>query len=70
MEEELNKRITETQRDQLINRINQLYDEGVIRIRDWMAMYDIMLEACKRDKAETMEKYIEECLKPEGGDAE
>lgn len=70
MEEELNKRITETQRDQLINRINQLYDEGVIRVRDWMAMYDIMLEACERDKAETVEKYIEECLNPEGGDTE
>ena len=70
MEEELNKRITDEQRDQLINRINQLYDEGVMRVRDWMAMYDIMLEACERDKAETMEKYIEECLKPEGGDTE
>lgn len=70
MEEELNKRITDEQRDQLINRINQLYDEGVMRVRDWMAMYDIMLEACERDKAETVEKYIEECLKPEEGDAE
>ena len=63
MSEELEKRIDEKKRDQLIMRINQVYEAGAIRVRDWMAMYDILLEACERDKAETLERYLAECLK-------
>lgn len=66
MTEELSKRITEEQRDQLIGRINELYDEGVLRIRDWCAMYDIMLEACERDKAETYEELVMNRINVEG----
>lgn len=68
MEERLNERISEEQRDQLIGRIINLCDNGVMRKRDWMAMYDIMLEACERDKAETLEEYLTETLKDEGED--
>ena len=66
MEEELQKKISEEQRDQLIGRICSLYDEGVLRIRDWMAMYDLMLEACERERSETLETMITERINAEG----
>ena len=67
MEEELNRCISEEQRDQLIGRINELYDNGVLRMRDWIGMYDIMLEACERDEAETYENIITGRINAEGG---
>ena len=58
MTEELEKRIDEEKRDQLVRRINELYEEGVLRIRDWMAMYEILINACQREEAETMERIM------------
>lgn len=62
MEERLETRIDEEKKDQLIGRIEQLYAEGVLRVRDWIAIYDIMLEACERDKAETLEDILVDSL--------
>lgn len=69
---ELNDKITDERFDQLIVRLRQLHAEGTLRNRDMMAMYDLMLEACQRDEAETLERYLSESLKGdvEGGDAE
>lgn len=66
MEKELNKVISEEQRDQLIVRINELYDNGVLKIRDWIAMYDLMLEACERDSIATYEQIVEASINSEG----
>ena len=66
MTEELEKQIDEEKRDQLVRRINELYEEGVLRIRDWMAMYEILINACQRDEAETMERIIEDRINAEG----
>ena len=66
MTEELEKRIDEEKRDQLVRRINELYEEGVLRIRDWMAMYEILINACQREEAETMERIIEDRINAEG----
>lgn len=66
MTEELEKRIDEEKRDQLVRRINELYEEGVLRIRDWMAMYEILIDACQREEAETMERIIEDRINTEG----
>ena len=67
MEDELNKAISEEQRDQLIFRIKDLYEEGVLKIRDWMAMYEILIDACEREEAETMERIIADRINAEGG---
>ena len=69
MEEELDKCITEEQRDKLIGKIHWMYDEGVMRIRDWMAMYEIMIDACEREKAVTMEQYLMHSLEEGDEDA-
>ena len=66
MTEELEKRIDEEKRDQLVRRINELYEEGVLRIRDWMEMYEILINACQREEAETMERIIEDRINAEG----
>ena len=66
---ELSDKITDEKLEQLIGRLRQLHAEGTLRNRDWMAMYDIMLEACERDKAETLEQYIAERLNEEAGDS-
>ena len=69
---ELNDKITDERFEQLIVRLRQLHAEGTLRNRDMMAMYDLMIEACQRDEAETLERYLAESLKGdvEGGDAE
>ena len=69
MVERLESRIDQEKKDQLVMRIEQLYAEGVLRVRDWLKMYDIMLEACERDKAETLEEILVDSLnKKEEGD--
>lgn len=69
---ELNDRVSEEKFDQLIARLKIVYENGALRNRDWLAIYDIMLKACERDEAETLENYLAESLKcdVEGGDAE
>lgn len=69
MEEELNKVIDEEKRDGLIKRINELYDNGVLKIRDWIAIYEVFIAACNREKAESFEKYMINSISEEG-DAE
>ena len=69
MEERLNEKIDEGKRDQLIRRINELYEGGVLKIRDWMAMYEIMIDACEREKAVTMEQYLMHSLEEGDEDA-
>ena len=69
MEEELNKVIDEAKRDGLIRRINELYDNGVLKIRDWMAIYEVFIAACNREAAESFEKYMINSISEEG-DAE
>ena len=72
MEEELNKVIDEEKRDALIKRINELYSEGVLKIRDWMAIYDVFIAACNREAANAYENYMLHSLEEDGdeGDAE
>lgn len=70
MEEELNKVIDEEKRDGLIKRINELYDEGILKIRDWMAIYDVFIAACNRETAESYEKYVIDSIGEGSGDAE
>lgn len=62
---ELNDKITDERFEQLIVRLRQLHAEGTLRNRDMMAMYDLMLEACQRDEAETLERYLTESLNAE-----
>ena len=69
MEDELNKVISDEQYDQLIGRIREAHEEGVLKIRDWIAMYELLIDAFEREKAETIETIIAERLKAES-DAE
>lgn len=66
----LEDRITEEKRDQLVNRVKELYDRGVLRNCDWMAIYDIFLKACQRDAVDTFEQYLIDCINGEDGDQE
>lgn len=54
--------LTQEQKDHLVERINDLLEENVLKMPDWCAMYDIMLEACEREKAVSMENYLKCCL--------
>ena len=50
--------IPQDKREQLIGRITQLTEEGILKERDWFAIYDILLNACEREKARTVEEYL------------
>lgn len=67
MTEELEKQIDDEKFEQLIRRIRDAHDEGILKIRDWMAMYEILINACQREEAETMEKIITDRINAEGG---
>ena len=62
MEERLNEAIDEEKRDQLIRWINELYDNGVLKIRDWMSIYDILVNACEREAAIAYENLMTESI--------
>ena len=66
MTDELEKVLDEEKYNQLIRRITELYEQGTLKIRDWMAMYDILLAALERDKAETFELLMESRINGEG----
>lgn len=66
MEDELNKVISDEQCDQLIGRIREAHEECVLKIRDWMGMYELLIGAFEREKAETMERIIEDRINAEG----
>ena len=60
--------LTQGQKEQLIERLKELLDENVLKMPDWCAMYDIMIGACDRAAALSMENYLMVCL--EGKDPE
>lgn len=66
MEEELQKEISDEQYERLIGRIREAHAEGVLKIRDWIAMYDLLVDAYEREKAETMERIITDRINAEG----
>ena len=66
MTEELEKRIDDEKFEHLITRIREAHEEGVLKIRDWMAMYEILIDACEREQAAAMEQYIMHSLEQEG----
>ncbi len=55
-------KITEEERDKLIEQIKTLYDNGVLRLKDLLHLYEFMRDICERDAAETLEKYLAESL--------
>lgn len=58
MTEELEKRIDDEKCEQLIRRIREAHAKGVLKIRDWIAMYDLLVYAYEREKAETYERIV------------
>ena len=60
--------LTQEKKEQLIRRITDLLEQNVLKVPDWCAMYDIMLEACEREKALSMENYLIDCLDGDNSD--
>ena len=66
MEERLNEKIDDEKCEQLIGRIREAHAKGVLKIRDWIAMYDLLIDAYEREKAETYESIIANSINAEG----
>lgn len=62
MSEELGKQIDGEKLEHLIMRIREVYENGALKIRDWMAIYELLIDACEREKAATLEKILIESL--------
>lgn len=67
MEERLDAELTEEKRDQLIQRITDLTRDKILRTRDWIAIYDVLLNACEREEAAEKEKMLEAQIRNGGG---
>lgn len=50
--------IPQDKRKQLVRRVKELVREGILKERDWVAIYDILLNACEREKARTVEQLL------------
>ena len=69
MSEELEKKLSDEKVEQMIGRICDAHAKGILKIRDWMSIYDILIDACEREKADTLERYLADQFKSES-DAE
>lgn len=54
--------LTQEKRDQLIRRVTEVANEGVLKLPDWLAIYDILLEALAREEVVALEDYLIESL--------
>lgn len=73
MIDKLNEKLDGKKKEQLLSRVQECCDKDVLTVGDWMKIYDVLLEACKRDSAATLEAYMVEKLKasaPEGEENE
>lgn len=61
--------IPEKRRKQLVKRVEELAEEGILKPIDWWKIYEIMIDACERASAEVYEDYLVESLKEGEGDA-
>lgn len=65
MEEKL--KLTEERKTQLIARVKQCLDADALNLHDWLKIYNILLEACERERIDTLELMLMESIK-EGGE--
>ena len=54
--------LPQEKKEQLINRVTKLANEGILEAEDWFAIYDILLNACHREEIRSMEQYLMGCL--------
>ncbi len=57
--------LTQEKKEQLIRRVTEATESGVLKMQDWIAIYDILLEACHREEIATIEQYMIDCLNEE-----
>ncbi len=57
--------LTQEKKEQLIREVTEAAETGVLKIQDWKAICDILLEALRRDEIEAMEQYLIDCLAEE-----
>ena len=55
--------LTQEKKDQLIRRVTEAAESGVLKMQDWAAIYDILLEACHREEIAIFEQYMVDSLK-------
>ena len=65
MDEKL--RISEKRKEQLLTRVKECLDKEALNMCDWVKIYNIMLEACERERIDAMESLLMESIK-EGED--
>lgn len=67
-EYDLDMELTEDKKKQLIDRVTECANGGILRSGDWFAIYDILLEATHREHMRAVEEYVIEQVN--GGDSE
>ncbi len=55
--------LTQEKKEQLIRRVTEAAESGVLKMQDWAAIYDILLEACHREEIAIFEQYMVDSLK-------
>ena len=70
MLDKLEKQLDREKLEHLIMRIREVYDNGALKIRDWMGIYNLLIDACERERAATVENILIESLNGDDFDDE
>ena len=57
-EEELNRKIDDEKKANLLNRVQEAIRNDTLCIRDWLGIYEILLKAIQREEAVSRENYL------------
>ena len=55
---EMDEKLTQEKKNQLIERVTMVANLDALRMRDWCAIFEILSEACERERVESTEKYL------------
>ena len=54
------EKLTQEEKEQLINAVQGTLE--ILTNKDYLAIYDVLLDACRREKAELAERMMIECV--------
>ena len=57
-EEELNKKLDDEKKVNLLKRVQEAIENDALCIRDWLGIYEILLNAIQREEAVSTENYL------------
>ena len=59
---EMDEKLPAEKKEHLLQWMTFVINEDILRLRDWVAIYKIMLKACERERTESIEEFLKKRL--------